>query len=281
MPAFDQKSWDAHMASQAMRGLFANMLRCVRGAGKPMHLLSQMADVIGHMEALDLSIGPAAANDVMLDAMQSWSETKEALLDMREADVGSPEHLQASRNFEREEAYCNVMKGSLQVIASRLVGQSTQESAGETEMSRGINEIFEIRRNRETERFLRESRAPVIRSQPRALSNPSSSDGRVDWLYFITDGTAIKIGVSNEPQKRLRGLQTAHHSKLTIIGTMAGGYQLEGELHARFAGDRMHGEWFRPSAALRDYIEDHAGISAANDNEPQNTTSVQSKSNAC
>jgi len=60
--------------------------------------------------------------------------------------------------------------------------------------------------------------------------------------YFISDGSSIKIGRSTNPLKRLRSLQTAHHTPLSLVLTLDG--DREQEFHTRFAKDKHRGEWF-------------------------------------
>lgn len=63
-------------------------------------------------------------------------------------------------------------------------------------------------------------------------------------VYFIATADKIKIGVAFDPLKRLRGLQTGNPEKLELIATFRGGLALEGEIHAKYARHRVHGEWF-------------------------------------
>lgn len=68
-------------------------------------------------------------------------------------------------------------------------------------------------------------------------------------VYAITDGTHHKIGVADDPMKRLRELQTGNPRQLTLVfyvrlpGVHA--YELERSAHARLGSDmRAVGEWF-------------------------------------
>jgi hypothetical protein len=71
-------------------------------------------------------------------------------------------------------------------------------------------------------------------------------DGRAD-LYIIQSAAGpIKIGISVNPRGRLKGLQTAHPWKLSLLCVIPGGCALEAQYHARFAEHRLHGEWFSP-----------------------------------
>jgi hypothetical protein len=75
-------------------------------------------------------------------------------------------------------------------------------------------------------------------------------------VYFIqgVDGGPIKIGVANDPAKRLGDLQRTSPVRLQILATQEGDLFLEGQLHGKFKKDRLHGEWFNDSPALRDHI---------------------------
>jgi hypothetical protein len=76
----------------------------------------------------------------------------------------------------------------------------------------------------------------------------------------------IKIGIANDLAARMRALRTASPDKLLVLFTIArGGKAMERELHQRFAADRAHGEWFRPSPALMAFIETHSPHNGASD----------------
>lgn len=75
-------------------------------------------------------------------------------------------------------------------------------------------------------------------------------------VYFIqaAESGRVKIGIAANPVRRLAELQTGSPEPLRILGVIPGGARLESQLHARFADDRLHGEWFRPSLAVLDYL---------------------------
>jgi len=76
-------------------------------------------------------------------------------------------------------------------------------------------------------------------------------------VYFIqpTSGGLIKIGSSADIEGRLRQLQAASPQPLRVVGVIPNaGFKGEQEIHARFASERQHGEWFRPSDALQAFI---------------------------
>ena len=75
-------------------------------------------------------------------------------------------------------------------------------------------------------------------------------------LYFIgADEGPIKIGVSQNVEKRLKQLQTAHPHRLRILAVLVGGALREGDYHARFAEHRLEGEWFERAPAILAEIE--------------------------
>lgn len=82
-------------------------------------------------------------------------------------------------------------------------------------------------------------------------------------IYFIQDthSRAIKIGTSKSPIKRLASLQTAHGSKLVLVGVMDGGEQEERVLHQQFT--RKRGEWFEPTRELLTFIHENAVLRSA------------------
>ena len=68
----------------------------------------------------------------------------------------------------------------------------------------------------------------------------------------------VKIGYSRDYLRRriqLEQLPVGH--VLDILGTHVGNRDDEARVHALFAADRVEGEWFRWSDAMREYIRDH------------------------
>lgn len=77
-------------------------------------------------------------------------------------------------------------------------------------------------------------------------------------VYFIQAGLSgpIKIGQANNVTKRMLSLQGANHEQLHLLATIPAHDTLEPFLHARFAANRIRGEWFDPETpGLRDLIE--------------------------
>jgi hypothetical protein len=80
-----------------------------------------------------------------------------------------------------------------------------------------------------------------------------------EWVYFVQQGTdgPIKIGYSKDPVKRFVSLQTGSAVKHRYLGNAPGSREKERELHARFHGAHLRGEWYRPVPELTAYIEEH------------------------
>ncbi|MBB3889470.1 hypothetical protein GGQ61_000167 [Phenylobacterium haematophilum] len=86
------------------------------------------------------------------------------------------------------------------------------------------------------------------------------SKERVVYFVQAQELRLIKIGVCDRPERRLRELANGCPDELTVLGLQ---YcddfgRLEEDLHAKFAEDRVRGEWFLPSDRLRRHIQAHA-----------------------
>lgn len=81
-------------------------------------------------------------------------------------------------------------------------------------------------------------------------------------VYFIRATTVglIKIGKADCVHTRFRTIRNMSPDTLQIMGCVHSedGSALERHLHERFASDRSHGEWFKPSPELLQFIEENA-----------------------
>lgn len=64
------------------------------------------------------------------------------------------------------------------------------------------------------------------------------------FVYFITNGTHHKIGISNDPEKRLRQLQTGSSETLSLDGMIEADDDFESLLHEELSDWHVRGEWF-------------------------------------
>lgn len=71
-------------------------------------------------------------------------------------------------------------------------------------------------------------------------------------IGFDPDKAPSKVGIANDPVKRMASLQTAHHQKLCLVGSWSTPCRdiarvLENSFHVVQAKDRLNGEWFNLS----------------------------------
>ncbi len=90
------------------------------------------------------------------------------------------------------------------------------------------------------------------------LTRPEPKPGAAK-VYFIQSGKGgpIKIGTTAySVASRMARLQTGSFDTLRLLGTIPGYFDVERQLHERFARVRMRtrGEWFRPCQELLEFI---------------------------
>lgn len=80
----------------------------------------------------------------------------------------------------------------------------------------------------------------------------------VAFVYFVRAGAngPIKIGFAEDVVARMRTIQAHNHEPIELLATTPGGARLEALMHQRFAADRIHHEWFRPSPELLAHISE-------------------------
>lgn len=156
----DQKTVDREMAKRdikwPLRELAANIIRVVRGAGKSYEIAGQCLEVIEAFQRYRDKVGHWPS---------SW-EIDEALSIRDERENNAYDEA-----WERECARESVVRGCLQVAASRLMGQNTQEQRGRSEMMEGVRELERIhdesrKKLAEQERALR-AKLKTPRSTPK------------------------------------------------------------------------------------------------------------------
>lgn len=73
-------------------------------------------------------------------------------------------------------------------------------------------------------------------------------------IYFVKANDRIKIGYADNPSSRISSLQTSNPYTLEVLLIIDGDYTLEHKLHLKFSDDRVSGEWFHFSKAIKEYI---------------------------
>lgn len=84
---------------------------------------------------------------------------------------------------------------------------------------------------------------------------PSDREGVVYFVQSGDDGP-IKIGWTQDVERRIAELQTANAHKLKLLGTVAGTMEKEAAMHARFQHLRMEAEWFRNSPEIQAFLRE-------------------------
>jgi Meiotically up-regulated gene 113 len=71
-------------------------------------------------------------------------------------------------------------------------------------------------------------------------------------IYFmhIPQCSALKVGLSNDPQRRLREAGTFSPHPVYLLGTIPGAEERERVLHEQFRDYHLRGEWFRDDPAV-------------------------------
>jgi hypothetical protein len=129
--ALDELGWP-------LSQLAANMLRVVRGAGRPAELEPQMAAVIAIFDRYRAATGAFPGHYEIVEAISLRAEAN------------------ARKHTDKwSHAIDDIVQGSLQIAASQLLGQSTQEAAGRHEVMEGVATIEAIREANRVEALAR------------------------------------------------------------------------------------------------------------------------------
>jgi hypothetical protein len=77
------------------------------------------------------------------------------------------------------------------------------------------------------------------------------------YVYFISDGVAVKIGIARLVGARLRDLQTGNTKQLSVLHTIETNEprKVEGWLHWKYSDRRIVGEWFALTASDIDDVK--------------------------
>lgn len=151
--------WAEDQVSWALRNLTANLLRIIRGAGKPHEIVEQSARLTQALVEYQEAVG-------------HWPPSHE-LSEMLSIDHPG-EWRSQSNSSERDflEATECIVRGALQKAASRLIGQLTQERAGGRELYDGVRDLENARAEMRRERGRERVAAPA--RQPRKPKNGST-----------------------------------------------------------------------------------------------------------
>ncbi len=123
-----------------LRELAANLLRVMRGAGKPNDLIQQMQAFVTVGEAYQTAHGqwhPVA--DVIVNTLRIDSASEELYERRKNGDVSQADfdRWTTDGTIDRDDAVYMICRGAMQLCASKLVGQIAQERAGKKELTEG------------------------------------------------------------------------------------------------------------------------------------------------
>lgn len=111
-----------------------------------------------------------------------------------------------------------------------------------------------IETQEQEERRIREEQERILAARLIDIERRSSADlgPQACCLYIMVSSAAVKIGVSNRPEERLRQVQTGHHEKLRLHKTWwfqstDDAMLVERTIHAQLKvrGSHASGEWFK------------------------------------
>ena len=132
-----------------------------------------------------------------------------------------------------------------QIIARYTAGETLQQIADDIGVSR--QRVCQIMDKAGVSR-----RHPVRREKPVGFKEPK---GR--YVYFARAGNGlVKIGCSDQPERRLTQIGEWVPYKIELAATIAGTYDLEAALHRMFATSWSHLEWFHSTPQLNRLIDD-------------------------
>lgn len=87
---------------------------------------------------------------------------------------------------------------------------------------------------------------------------------KMTYVYFISTKRkkVVKIGIANNPEKRLKTFQTANYEELVILRVIKVAnrdlaFKLENALHQKFKKYHIRGEWFKLTPTVIKFIENY------------------------
>lgn len=85
---------------------------------------------------------------------------------------------------------------------------------------------------------------------------------RAKSTYFFYDSVTgkVKIGCSDDIQRRQREFETAYPCKLTLLALLPESEWPESAIHGRFLSDHFRGEWFEYSDGIKEFVASHSGL---------------------
>lgn len=149
------RNWQQDRLDYALQVLAANIIRVVRGAGSPDDIIDQCNDVLKAAVEYHEKVGRFVSDHAVAAALRLEREK------IHDYDSFEGQRLLAMRQM---------MDGSLQLAASRLRGQLTQQRRGESEMFEAFRELEDLYQER---RKKREAEAKAARTKAAPKRKPA------------------------------------------------------------------------------------------------------------
>jgi len=146
----------------AVRELTANLIRVTRGAGRPHYIGRHAQALIDALLEYRNAAGHFPSSEDLSNALAI--DVDPAIVEQMDDD-----------NYTEMCARHSIIGGSLQIAASRLLGQKTQERAGEHQMYRGVDQRDALRAKRRKAARTAETKS-LARRVFSELNWPSSED---------------------------------------------------------------------------------------------------------
>lgn len=186
-------------------------------------------------------------------------------------DPRDPEHSCGRWDHQRDGGWCIAANSSLERCNTRVVpgtpfcGRHLERAwdALCATQARSERDLLKRHLDRMREDNQEARRALLVgqRLELALLWDAATAASRVgEQVYFYAVEHAVKIGRSVNPEKRVKTLSgTKAPEGLDLrsghlLGTIPGGCKVEGEIHDKFRGHRLVGEWFE-LAPIRHDIE--------------------------
>jgi hypothetical protein len=152
--------------AETLREAAANMLRVIRGAGRPSALIKQFNDVVIAAVNFKETAGHGLLTATLVSILGVEDEADEIFKKHAngQVDQKSIDRWDEDGTFDRMYAEGAIQRGALQIIASKLLDQSIQISAGKSEMHEGIRRVI-ASRERQRSAIDKESSVKTVRKK--------------------------------------------------------------------------------------------------------------------
>jgi hypothetical protein len=137
----------------------ANMLRIIRGAGKPDELIVQVNEFLLAAIRYKDKVGRWPSGEVFAEILAIKRDADEIRVEDRTEE--DRDRMYESGRMDRMYAEQTIKAGVLRTIAAQLLGQDLQERHGKKELSDGIDQA--IRADAKSEKYWKAKNSPLVK----------------------------------------------------------------------------------------------------------------------